>query len=235
MRAQRLRLTFSRGGAVKYITHLDLMRFWELALRRAGVPLAYSQGSQRTPRLSLAAPLPLGVTSSGELLDVFLSERLSPRQFAAAVSGQTVAGIEVLAVWEVGLGLPSLQSQVRWAEYEVEVVREGRSPSEVQAAIDRLLAAGSLPWQHRREDRVRRYDLRPLVLGLWLEGMEGDLCRLAMRLKTDQQSAGRCEQVTAALGFGEPPLRIHRRRLYVEETSPVEQAYRRLGEPEGPG
>lgn len=234
MKAQRLRVVFSRGEPVKYITHLDLMRFWELALRRAGVPLAYSQGSQRTPRLSLAAPLPLGVTSSGELLDVFLSKRLTPHDFIVAVSGQMVVGIELLEAWEVGLGLPSLQSQVRWAEYEVEVASGGRSPEEIQGAIDRLLAADSLPWQQQREDRLRRYDLRPLVLGLWLEGLEGERCRLAMRLKTGQEGSGRCEQVTAALGFGQPPLRIHRRRLYVEETSPVGQAYRRWGgEPGG--
>ncbi len=229
MKVQRLRVTFSRGEAVKYITHLDLMRYWELALRRAGVPLAYSEGAQPTPRLSLAAPLPIGVTSSCELMDLFLRQRVAPGDFIRQLSGQMVPGLEVLAVREVGLGQPSLQSQVRWAEYQVEVAAGGRSAQEVQVAIEGLLAADSLPWKHVRERQIRHYDLRPLILGLELEGLKDDLCHLAMRLQTNQEGTGRCEQVTTALGFAEPPRRIHRRRLYVQEASTAAQAYRLAG------
>ena len=62
---QRLRATFSRGERTKYITHLDLMRFWERAFRRARVPIAHSEGFRPHPRFALAAPLPVGVTSDG--------------------------------------------------------------------------------------------------------------------------------------------------------------------------
>jgi radical SAM-linked protein len=61
---QRLRITFARGKELKYISHLDLMRLWQRALRRADIPLAYSQGFSPHPRLSIAAPLAIGVTSS---------------------------------------------------------------------------------------------------------------------------------------------------------------------------
>ncbi len=232
MKAQRLRVTFSRGDPVKYIAHLDLMRFWERALRRAGVPLAYSEGPDPSPRLSLAAPLPVGVTSVCEIMDVFLTRRLPLREFIRQVSQQLVPGIEVLAAREVGLGLPSLQSQVRWAEYRVELAAAGRGPEHVQEAIDALLAAESFPWQHTRETKVRRYDLRPLVLDVWIEGLIGHVITLGMRLRTDQQAAGRAEQVAAALGFPEFPLRAQRTRLYVDEAPVAVQAYRRLGEPE---
>ena len=57
MKVQRLRVTFTRGEQVKYITHLDLMRFWERALRRAEIPVAYSEGFSPHPQLALAAPL----------------------------------------------------------------------------------------------------------------------------------------------------------------------------------
>ncbi|UCG84296.1 MAG: DUF2344 domain-containing protein, partial [Dehalococcoidia bacterium] len=69
---QRLRVTFSRSDSLKFISHLDMMRLWQRALRRADIPLAYSQGFSPHPRLSLAAPLAIGVTSSAELMDVFL-------------------------------------------------------------------------------------------------------------------------------------------------------------------
>jgi radical SAM-linked protein len=230
MKVQRLRVTFCRGEEVKYITHLDLMRFWERALRRAAIPLAYSEGYSPTPRISLAAPLPVGVTSSGELMDVYLSQRVTPYHFIKAVSEQLPAGMAIGEVREVGLGLPSLQSQVRWSEYQVDVPSE-RSGEEVQEALAQLLAAESLSWQHQRDKEMRRYDLRALVHDLWLESVGDGLCSLGMRLRTDSQGSGRAEQVAAALGFSEPPLRIHRRRLILEETSPAVQAWRRHGQP----
>ena len=57
---QRLRIRFRRGLAVKFVSHLDIMRLWQRALIRAGMPLAYSEGFNPRPRLSLAAPLAVG-------------------------------------------------------------------------------------------------------------------------------------------------------------------------------
>ena len=68
---QRLRVRFSRGQEVKFISHLDIMRLWQRALHRAGIALAYSEGYTPHPRISLAAPLALGITSEAELMDVF--------------------------------------------------------------------------------------------------------------------------------------------------------------------
>src|SRR3712207_8065167 len=92
MKAQRLRVTFARGDLLRYITHLDLMRAWERALKRAGLPLAYSEGFTRHPQLQLAAPLPVGATAEGELMDVFLAEPLPPATFAARLEPQTPPG-----------------------------------------------------------------------------------------------------------------------------------------------
>ncbi|MBI1886679.1 MAG: DUF2344 domain-containing protein [Chloroflexi bacterium] len=217
MKVQRLRVTFGRGEPVKYISHLDLMRFWERVLRRAGIPLAYSKGANPTAQLSLAAPLPVGVLSSCELMDVFLEERVTPAELVERLGAQTVPGIELLGAREVGVRLPSLQSQVRWAEYRVEVLADGRSRDEVQATVARLLAADSLPWEHRREEQVRRYDLRKLVLDVWVEEPPGETLTLGMRLRTDQEASGRPEQVAAALGFAGRPLRIERSKLQVGE------------------
>jgi radical SAM-linked protein len=229
MKVQRLRVTFARGEEVKYITHLDLMRFWERALRRAGIPLAYSEGFSPSPRLALAAPLPVGVTSSGELMDVHLAQRVTPQHFIKVVSEQLSPGITVLEVREVGLGLPSLQSQVRWAEYEVDVASDRLA--EVKQAVEALLAARSIPWQHQREREMRRYDLRPLVQDAWVETLGDGRCTIGMRLRADSQGSGRAEQVAAALGF-QAPTRIHRLRLILEEVSPAVQSWRRHGQPE---
>lgn len=232
VRAQRLRVGFRRGEAARELSHLELMRAWEEAMRRAGLPLSYSGTRRPTPRISIAAPLPVGVTSSCELMDVYLRERVPPQEFLRRVAPELPPGLEAASAREVGLELPALQTLVRWAEYEADIPAAGRSRREVEEAIARLLAAESLSWEHQRETKVRRYDLRPLVLGLWLEGEGDGLFRIAMRLRIDQQRAGRADQVLAALGFSEPAVRIHRRLLYVEAAQPAVQAYRRLGEPE---
>jgi radical SAM-linked protein len=226
-KVQRLRVRFRRGEEVKYITHLDLMRFWERALRRAGVALAYSEGHTPHPRLSLAAPLAVGVTSSAELMDVILARRIAPLDFMRSLSAQLPAGIEILEVAEVGLGLPSLQSEVRWARYRVEGPLAG-SQDEARAAFDRFLAAESIPWEHLREKEVRRYDIRALVRELWVEDGPSGSYALGMVLRCDNTATGRPEQVAAALGLPDPAA-IHRQELILAGTSPAREAWRRAG------
>jgi radical SAM-linked protein len=213
---QRLRVTFSRGEELKYISHLDLMRLWQRALRRADIPLVYSQGFSPHPRLSLAAPLAVGVTSSGELIDIFLERRVSPHFFIKVVREQLPRGIDISEVVEVGLGLPSLQSQVRSAEYRV-VVETDKKPNEVENAIASLLSSDKLPWQHNRDKEVRRYDLRTLVDDLWLIEYHSSEFIIGMKLRCDSSGTGRPEQVLSALGFTVHPKSIHRTKLILEK------------------
>ena len=225
--SERLRVRFRRGEEVKYITHLDLMRFWERALRRAGVALAYSEGHTPHARLSLAAPLAVGVTSSAELMDVFLTRRTAPRDFARSVDAQLTAGIEILEVVEVGLGLPSLQAEVRWARYRVEGPFDG-PPDDVRSAVERFLAAESIPWEHMREKQVRKYDIRALVRELRPDDSPQGSYALAMVVRCDNRATGRPEQVAAALGLPGPSV-IHREELVLAGTSPARHAWRRHG------
>ncbi|MEW6033516.1 MAG: TIGR03936 family radical SAM-associated protein [Chloroflexota bacterium] len=214
-RAQRLRVRFARGKELAFISHLDLMRFWERALRRAGLPLAYSQGFTPHPRLSLAAPLALGVTSEAELMDVYLTRWVSPHNFLHSLRQQLPPGIQLLEANTIPPTVPSLQSQVRFAEYHVVAERKG-SPEDVPAALSKLLAARTFMWQHARDTGVRSYDLRALVSDLWLVNCEDNEAVLGMRLRCDPGGAGRPEQVLSALGFPGLPRSIHRTRLILE-------------------
>lgn len=209
---QRLRLRFSRGAEVKFLSHLDLIRLWERALRRAKVPLAYSEGFTPHPRLCLAAPLPIGVTSEAELMDVWLTRWLTPNSFLASLKKQLPAGIGVSDIWIIGLNVPSLQSQVRLAEYRVEIESE-KTLQELEQAVNSLLSTKEFPWHHQRDTETRHYDLRTLIDDLWLISSEDSQCVLGMRLRCDSQGSGRPEQVTAALGFQQYPKAIHRTRL----------------------
>ncbi len=209
---QRLRIRFSRGEEVKYISHLDIMRLWQRALNRAGVAVAHSEGFNPHPRLSLAVPLAIGVTSEAELMDIFLEKWSSPHTFSEAVGRQLPRGVEILQVFNIAITLPSLQSQARFAEYTV-TIETGRTPADVEGGIAALLARQSLPWQHLRDTGPHRYDLRRLIDDVWLVECRDGRCTLGMRLRCDSAGSGRPEQVAAALGFEKYPEAIHRTRL----------------------
>ena len=212
---QRLRIRFSRGEEIKFISHLDIMRLWERAFRRAQIPLAYSEGFSPHPRLSLAAPLPVGVTSEVELMDVFVIKPVSPHWFTTAVSQQLPSGIEILGVYQIAPTMPSLQSQVRYAEYRVEVETE-EGPEDIESAVSNLLSLEHLPWHHQRDTGQRSYDLRALIDDLKLVDYHHSYHTVSMRLRCDSGGSGRPEQVTSALGFTHYPQSIHRTKLILK-------------------
>lgn len=212
----RLRVRFGRGEEVKFISHLDSLRFWERAFRRAEISLAYSQGFTPRPRISLAAPLPLGVTSEFELMDVWLKRRMPPASFLMVVRGQLPPGFDVFEAWEVGLNLPSLQSSLAFAEYRVGV-RTEKSEPEIRDSLDSLLQAGELPWHHSRGSKVHSYDLRALIDNLWIISYQDALCVLGMKLRCDTSGSGRAEQVVDALSPGDYPRSIHRTGLILRQ------------------
>ncbi len=213
----RLRIRFKRGEEVKYISHLDLIRLWQRALHRAGIPLAYSEGFSPHPRISLAAPLAIGVTGEAELMDIVLRKWASPHFFTAAISRTLPPGIEILQVNLIAPNQPSLQSQVRYAEYAV-TIETPQEPEEIAAAMSGLLAMEQLPWQHWRDTGPRNYDLRALICDLWLVDCHRPNCTIGMRLRCDSNGSGRPEQVMLALGFAQPPQSIHRRRLILGQS-----------------
>lgn len=213
---QRLRLTFSRGEDTKYISHLDMMRLWHRALRRAGMPIAYSQGFNPQPRIAIAAPLAVEVTSEGELMDVFLERKVSPDFFSSAVSEQLPQGVTILGVKNVWPKLPSIQSQLRFAEYRVEI-KSDKESVEVKQAIRTLLKKKTLPWQHSRGENIHSYDLRLLIDDIWIIRANSTGYTLGMRLCNDSNGSGRPDQVILALGFSEPARSIHRTSLIMGE------------------
>ena len=205
---QRLRITFAKGEEIKYISHLDLMRLWERILRRARVPLAYSQGFNPRPKIAVATPLPVGFTSRGEVMDIVLERVISPYNFARCLAPHLPPGLELLSVEEVYPKLPSLQSQVRSAEYRVTVSWDGLQ-GKMEGKLHELLSAEQLLRQRRGKD----YDLRPLIEDLWLEGKEAAGWVLGMRLQAGSRGTGRPDEVLDALDLAEEPYIIQRERL----------------------
>ncbi|MBN1375295.1 MAG: DUF2344 domain-containing protein [Dehalococcoidia bacterium] len=208
----RLRLKFTRGEKLKFLSHLDLMRLWERALRRAGISPAYSEGFSPHPKISLAAPLPVGVTSQAEIMDIFMEQRIIPNLFIQRILPQLPDGITVLDTLAVSLQAPSLQASLRLAEYLVEVVTD-KDHDRVKDEIASLLAKEQLAWHHARDTGERYYDLRALIDDIWLADKTDNGYLIGMRLKCGSSGSGRPEQVIKALGFDQIPVSIERTNL----------------------
>jgi radical SAM-linked protein len=210
---QRLRVTFSQSGALRYVGHLDVVRTWERGLRRAGVPLAYSAGFNPGPRLYFASGLPLGATGRAEIVDVLLTNAMAPDLFLAAVGPHLPAGLALIRAEEAPLKTPALQGLLRASVWQVDV-QSDESPAALAGQIDVLLAQEAIPAHKRRKGRDASYDLRPLVVDLVYAGqLEPGWHRLAMTLRSEPSATGRADAVLAALGLGEAVARIERVQL----------------------
>ena len=234
---QRLRITYRKDGPAKYVAHLDVMRTWERAIRRARLPLAYSQGFSPHARIAMAAPLPVGTIGEREQMDIVLSEGVDPVEARERLGAALPGGIAVVELEEVGERLPSLQSAVRAAHYRVSFAQDALDVASLRASVDTLLAAETLDWEEQRGPgkKPRRYDLRATVIALAVseDGEDGDQIVLAMHLALEDGKTGRPASLLAALGVEAEPLEVVRTSLVVERPQVALRAWRESGRIEG--
>jgi radical SAM-linked protein len=200
----RIRITFSKLGALRYTGHLDLHRLWERAARRAELPLAYSQGFHPQPKLNIAAALPLGFSSRCEMLDMRLEHDISLDGLQERLQETLPTGIQLSSIEAVDERAPALQTQVEAAEYEVTLT-EAVDVSDLKRRIDSVMESESII----RERRGKTYDLHPLIEGLSIlpDG------KIFMRLTAREGATGRPEEVLDVLGIAFEATRIERTRL----------------------
>ncbi len=207
----RYRIGFAKLPAMRFTGHLDLHRTWERTLRRAGLPLAYSQGFSPHPRIHLASALPLGYTSECELADVWLEQDWDPQAILQAVRLAAPPGLGIESVNRILAAEPALQQQVRAAEYRVRL--EAANPEGIEARVGSLMQATALP----RERQGKHYDLRPLIEELGIERQEDGSVWLVMRLAAREAATGRPEEVLLALGLDPAAHQSRRTRLFMAD------------------
>ncbi len=176
-------------------------------MRRANLPIVYSQGYNPRPRINLASALPLGITSDCEVLDVQLSNKLNPDDIVQSLDAAVPSGIKIIDVCEVLTTMPSLQSQLCSAEYVITLVEDIEN---IAQRVNSLLDAETLP----RNRRGKEYDLRPLIEDLTLEARnEKREQQLSARFSAREGATGRPEELILALGGDPMTARYHRTRL----------------------
>lgn len=206
---QRVRIVFARGENVRYVGHLDMVRTWERIIRRAGLPIAYSEGFNPRPRLTFASALQVGCTSDDEMLDVILAHRLDLSEIQQMLDRAMPEGLRVVDVSEVAYSAPALQTQITASEFFVAI---DLPLEELRTRVQGLLDAPRI--ERRRRDKT--YDLRALIYDMWVEGAGGAAVGIGMKLAAGEAGTGRPDEVVSALELNITEVRIHRRRLFFD-------------------
>ena len=206
----RSRVYFEKLARIRFTGHLDLHRTLERTIRRARLPLAYSQGFNPRPRINLASALPLGYTSEAEIMDLWLEDSIAPENILEALLSVSPPGITVNKIIEVDLKEPALQTKVVSSGYRVTLVPE-EPGKELTKKVTELLEDEQII----RERRNKSYDLRPLIEELQVVEEGTRPPTLKMKLSNREGATGRPDEVCLTLGLDPTYYRIHRKSLFL--------------------
>ena len=168
----RVRFRFSKTSSARFLGHLELISVFIRAIRRAGLPLKYSQGFHPMPKLSFGAPLPVGMESLEEYADIEFASRLNPEETLAKLNSEAPEGIRFLAAEPLPLKV-SFPSAIM-TEY-IAQIKDGPlgmniEPERIEGLLRDFLSKDSIPVRITREDKVTDVDLKPSLAALSCAG-----------------------------------------------------------------
>jgi radical SAM-linked protein len=190
---------YAKEGPAKYISHLDLLRAFERAARRAGLPIAFTQGFNPHPKLSFAAPLAVGTAGEAEFADIEMTGNTSAEVVAKSLSEVMPEGLRLIEIRIVPESAPALMAMVERAAYTARAVIE--SPPEKEAlekAIAKFLAEPEILVERRsKTGEKRKYDIKPGIFAMSAR-INNDIIELEAQLKTGSSGNIRCEELIGA-------------------------------------
>lgn len=216
----RVLLRLRKGEQVRYIAHLDLMRAFEQALRRARIPVLYSQGFNPRPKMHMASAIGVGVTSDDERIMLDLAEREPADEIMCRLNSALPAGMEILGAEDLPEGVKSPLSRLNGAEYRITF----RCPAELDertalAKVDDLLSAEEVKVVRKRGE-TKEFDIRPFILGVEAGECSGGRLVLTARLQSGSSGGARPQDLAEALADRIPGLdveKIHKLRSLESE------------------
>ena len=160
----KYRLKYCKESGMRFISHLDLLKLFSRAARRCRLPLAYSQGFNPHPELVFNAPLPLGVTSEAEYVDLSLEEELTEADCLARLQSALPEGIRPLSVRKLAPGEATVMKYVCACQYRLTVCVQGIAPDVFVAEIQKRLAMEDpILIMKKSKSGVKETDIRPLI------------------------------------------------------------------------
>ncbi len=152
---------------MRFIGHLDLMRFFQKMLRRSGLPVKFTEGMSPHMIMSFASPLGLGLTSEGEYVDIELTEDVKTQQIVDDLNLVTIDGIEILAAAKIGEGrAQNAMALLARASYLVGFKEESAAPEGWAERIEGFLAQEKIEVLKQSKKGEKLVDIRPLIIDM---------------------------------------------------------------------
>lgn len=225
-RVQRLRIGFGKQGTLALTSHLDLLRLFDRAVRRAALPISYTNGFHPSPRIIPASALSLGVTSSGEIMDFELTAEVSPEDFKTRLAQQLPPEMPLFYVAEIPLKAEAATSALDRAEYQLQIGLEAPVSLEIaQSWVESILNQSEIWIEHQtKSGKVNLINLRDRLFDLEAQAVQGD--RLTLRYIGSCQNNGThlrpdqlVTQLETAAGQSLHLHHIHRLQLILNSDS----------------
>ncbi|NQS76590.1 MAG: DUF2344 domain-containing protein [Peptococcaceae bacterium] len=196
----RYRMMYGKKDAAKYISHLDLIRAFERAARRAGLPMAFTQGFNPHPKLTFAAPLAVGIAGEAEFADMELNGDIPAAVVAGSLAAALPEGLQVIEVRQVAQSAPALMAVVDHAAYTARaVLYDPPQKEKLKSIIDSFLDKPQIIIQRRnKKGETRECDIKPGIFALSAQ-MNDDIIELKTVLKTGSSGNIRIEELITAL------------------------------------
>ena len=212
-RVCRLRIRFAKTGSMALLSHLDLMRMLERALRRSALPISFTGGFHPLPRIQIALALPLGAEADGEWMDLEFTRSITGEQLLASLQGLLPNGLALLSAEEVPVSGKSLSQNITGAVWSFDLQLQPEVHPRWSEAVEALMAAEQLIWHDTdKKGRPRERDCRPALRALMLVS-PGDDQQVRLRLEAAVDPMGRSIRpsqikhwLEAELGV---PLQLH--------------------------
>jgi radical SAM-linked protein len=193
----KLFLLFEKGESVRWLGHLDILRTFERAIRRAQLPIAFTAGFNPRERLTFISALSTGITGDNEPLIIELNEDLpcidsANRLNATLPPGFRIKQCGIITDEESKTLLKSITQALYATICSCPV---GTDSVMIENAIENLLALPSLPLERQREGRSRQLDARPFLYSLSLEEFAADTNRAVITMTVGQGESGNLKSV----------------------------------------
>jgi len=162
----KIRIKFQKHGAMKYIGHLDILRYFQKAIRRSGIDVAYSGGYSPHQIMTFAAPLGVGMESNGEYMDIECHTVTSSTDMMKCLNEQMVEGMNIVSVKQLPEKAGNAMSSVAAASYTVRFKDENRVPVDLSSQIIEMLKMDTIIFTKKTKKSTADLDLKPSIYEL---------------------------------------------------------------------
>ena len=179
----KLRIKFNKHGVIRFIGHLDLMRYFQKTIRRVGIDVSYSGGFSPHQIMSFAQPLGVGITSNAEYMDIQVDSFTSCEDVKLRLNAVSIPEIQVLSVKILPDDAENAMASVAAAEYTIRF-KENKAPAlDFDALIDKMMQRGEILFIKEGKKGAREVNLRPGIYHFTYDSN-------AFRLLVDASSGG---------------------------------------------